>query len=376
VSTGRNDPCPCGSGLKYKKCCFARTSPQKGAAATPGLPAEVLEEFRKATRKHAQWQMTYGQIPAVVTAELDGRRLVAVGNQLLWSSRWSNFHEFLFDYVVEVFGYRWWSAEQRRPSEERHAVLKWRSSLTAMMRRQTRGSDGLYRAMPDGPSEAYLLLGYDLYVLRNLNRLQDAVVNRLRRHDLFQGARYELSVAATCIKAGLDVEYDDETNKKQKHPEFRATDRRTGQAVFVEAKSRRAELGSPVSAPTVPLPAPRTSIKRLINRALNKGVAGPFVIFLDLNLPRYGNDGFAQPWLTGVLDAIKRSAGRKSTAFNLLVMTNCLPEASQPERGEPTGDIYGLFSPSPLHRMQHPKVLQAIYNAASVNRRVPREFPE
>ena len=21
---GRNDPCPCGSGKKYKKCCFAR----------------------------------------------------------------------------------------------------------------------------------------------------------------------------------------------------------------------------------------------------------------------------------------------------------------------------------------------------------------
>jgi len=22
--TGRNDPCPCGSGLKYKKCCLGR----------------------------------------------------------------------------------------------------------------------------------------------------------------------------------------------------------------------------------------------------------------------------------------------------------------------------------------------------------------
>ncbi|MDH5468758.1 MAG: SEC-C metal-binding domain-containing protein, partial [Candidatus Aminicenantes bacterium] len=21
---GRNDPCPCGSGLKYKKCCLGR----------------------------------------------------------------------------------------------------------------------------------------------------------------------------------------------------------------------------------------------------------------------------------------------------------------------------------------------------------------
>lgn len=30
---GRNDPCPCGSGKKYKKCCLGK------AAATPGVPA-------------------------------------------------------------------------------------------------------------------------------------------------------------------------------------------------------------------------------------------------------------------------------------------------------------------------------------------------
>ncbi len=28
---GRNDPCPCGSGRKYKKCCFGRTAPSSGA---------------------------------------------------------------------------------------------------------------------------------------------------------------------------------------------------------------------------------------------------------------------------------------------------------------------------------------------------------
>ncbi len=26
---GRNDPCPCGSGLKYKKCCWLKSQPQK-----------------------------------------------------------------------------------------------------------------------------------------------------------------------------------------------------------------------------------------------------------------------------------------------------------------------------------------------------------
>ena len=28
-STGRNDPCPCGSGKKYKRCCLKTGSPEK-----------------------------------------------------------------------------------------------------------------------------------------------------------------------------------------------------------------------------------------------------------------------------------------------------------------------------------------------------------
>jgi len=37
---GRNDPCPCGSGKNYKKCCLPRQTP-----ATPGRPADVEEEL-------------------------------------------------------------------------------------------------------------------------------------------------------------------------------------------------------------------------------------------------------------------------------------------------------------------------------------------
>ena len=37
---GPNDPCPCGSGLKYKKCC--------------GSPAKLAEEARNAEEKHKE----------------------------------------------------------------------------------------------------------------------------------------------------------------------------------------------------------------------------------------------------------------------------------------------------------------------------------
>jgi hypothetical protein len=36
MTVGRNDPCPCGSGKKFKKCCAA-----KGETATAGLTAAI-----------------------------------------------------------------------------------------------------------------------------------------------------------------------------------------------------------------------------------------------------------------------------------------------------------------------------------------------
>jgi hypothetical protein len=36
MTVGRNDPCPCGSGKKFKKCCAA-----KAETTTAGLPAAI-----------------------------------------------------------------------------------------------------------------------------------------------------------------------------------------------------------------------------------------------------------------------------------------------------------------------------------------------
>jgi hypothetical protein len=48
---GRNDPCPCGSGKKYKKCCLARDEArlaapaQRPETATPMLVEDPLDEI-------------------------------------------------------------------------------------------------------------------------------------------------------------------------------------------------------------------------------------------------------------------------------------------------------------------------------------------
>jgi len=47
---GRNDPCPCGSGKKYKQCCLA--SDQNAAAARAAAQAAAAAEQRAAERAH------------------------------------------------------------------------------------------------------------------------------------------------------------------------------------------------------------------------------------------------------------------------------------------------------------------------------------
>jgi hypothetical protein len=57
--TGRNDPCPCGSGLKYKKCCASKDEAalaarlrDEAADATPPADAAGTEPGGEA--KHAE----------------------------------------------------------------------------------------------------------------------------------------------------------------------------------------------------------------------------------------------------------------------------------------------------------------------------------
>jgi hypothetical protein len=44
MKIGRNDPCPCGSGRKYKNCCLE----DQGSGLPPEGPAGVFAEIRQA----------------------------------------------------------------------------------------------------------------------------------------------------------------------------------------------------------------------------------------------------------------------------------------------------------------------------------------
>src|SRR3989441_7722863 len=65
---GRNDPCPCGSGKKYKRCCLAKDAPAPGAWTTGERDSALASLMRFARR-----------------AELDGDR--AAAEVAFWGKR-------------------------------------------------------------------------------------------------------------------------------------------------------------------------------------------------------------------------------------------------------------------------------------------------
>lgn len=267
---GRNDPCPCGSGKKYKKC----------HGATAGLPEMMLQrplleksirkivEERKAQEIQRQKQQGLGR--PIISTDFKGQKFIAVGNEIHWSQKWKTFHDFLLDYLKHCFGKQWWFAEIAQKPEDRHPILIWAELVGKYTAEHFKEPGKIHTAPTTGAVESYLGLSYYLYLLAHNVELQVSLVNRLKNRDQFLGAYYETFVAAAFIKAGFEVELEDETDVSTSHCEFTATYKETGKRFSVEAKARQGGDPSP-------------DVGDQLYRALGKRADHPRVVFIELN---------------------------------------------------------------------------------------------
>ena len=127
-----------------------------------------------------------------------------------------------------------------------------------------------------GAASAYYRLAYNLYLIaHNGKNIQTRLIARLKNKDNFQGAFFETQVAAWLIKAGFELEFEDESDRTSKHCEFTATHMATGEKCSVEAKSREIESTN----------SSRAKVGRKLYEALEKKANYKRLIFLDLNKP-------------------------------------------------------------------------------------------
>jgi hypothetical protein len=259
----RNEQCPCGSSKKHKRC----------HGFSGGSSCHKMSEFdnarARAEAKQVQRERQQGRGKPIISVDFNGRRLVAVRNRLLQSEKWLTFEDFLFDYIKIVIGPEWGNAELAKPPEERHPILFWYQIICDHQHKFITKPSKVNAVSMLGVVAAYLHLSYDLYALDHNAELQNKLLARLRHRDQFAGARDEVYVAATLIRAGFDIEFEDESDRNTTHCEFTASYRRTGKRFSVEAKRREGR---------------RDRIGRLFNGALAKNANHARIIFIDINL--------------------------------------------------------------------------------------------
>jgi SEC-C motif len=116
---GRNQPCPCGSGIKYKKCHGSF----KAASAESAAGFQHVLAKTQANERIRQTQQGLGR--PIVALTSGGRQMVAVGSKVYFSDKWKTFPDFLADYIKEKLGGDWANAEIAKPLAERHPLMQW-----------------------------------------------------------------------------------------------------------------------------------------------------------------------------------------------------------------------------------------------------------
>ena len=100
LKAGRNDPCPCGSGLKFKKCCLNKTWSSKKAMTD--LPPDDLKLMQELFRKHHDRLNKFGQVRPIAHANVKDQKVTSVGNQIYYSKNKSNSLTFIPAFNLEA----------------------------------------------------------------------------------------------------------------------------------------------------------------------------------------------------------------------------------------------------------------------------------
>jgi hypothetical protein len=320
------------------------------------VPDEVYARLTRQQEDDHAYVRQFGYARAPVTAVFRGFRFIAIYGQLYYAREHQAryFTDILLRMLQWVFGREWWDAQLAKPRGQRHAAFEWRAKAMIYMNKQPKSEDGIYVAKMTGPMLAYYTFAYDLFVVKDNGRLDARLLERLKHPDRFQGARHELLAEATCIRAGFDIEHENEADGSTRHAEFTAVHRATGQRVSVEAKSkhRPGMYGQP--GEREPVGSHYLPVHKLLKDAISKNTEHPLVVFLELNLPwavaaRLLSMHPPHPLLHKTLDRL-RVGEVKLDPMSLLIVTNHAEVYTPDEDQANTRQLLSMIPQRPLKK--------------------------
>jgi len=305
IHSSRNEPCPCGSGLKFKKC--------HGATAE-SVPKEVIAALKRAVAREKQREDQQGLGQPINSVMVGRQRFVVVGSDIFSSDRWKTFPDFLVDYVKHLFGEPWRQQEEAKPEDQQHPFLQLYAHAAADVAQGIKVRGTPTRIRSTGRIAAVLELAYSLYLVAHNARLLALFMKRLKHRDLFWAAAYEAMVTGMLLKAGFNIDFDDETDSTRDHVELTAMYKATGTKFSVEAKRRRPHVTP-------------SKVGSVLHKAFKSSAKHMRLIFIGAELPWRGDD-----WLDDFREVI---SGIRSQETRLTI------------DGEPAPSAYIVFTNTP-----------------------------
>lgn len=346
------------------------------------VPPEVAHHFAAQQLKDREFTRQFGHVRPPIAMEINGYKLVIAGSSLVWqpADRTKYFADILINFYQNVFGREWSEAEFAKPRGERHPVIELRYRALLYMNKQQRTPEGIYISQMTGPMQAYFGFAYDLWVVNDTARLDKRLVERLKNQNEFHGARHELFAEATCIRAGFEIEHENEADGSTRHAEFTAIHRVTRQKISVEAKSKHRPgiMGQPGTRQKDG--QHNMPVGKLLNDAIDKNPPYPLVVFLDLNLPSKTAAPLLSmnpphPFIHKTMDRIRKRNGGKDR-ISLLVTTNHPEHWLEDEEFAVAHQLLTLMSNVSTTPDRMRETLQAVHTAATMYGNIPRHFEE
>lgn len=251
----------------------------------------------------------------------------------------------LIAHLKFTFGKPWADEQYALPVEQRHVVMRWWFSLCETQKYaappgHVRGQT--YSVPHTGDVAELGRLADDLYRLRLAGALDQKVLERLRSHSEFQGARYEFAIAASMVRSGFNINWVHGTDT---HCEFEATHATTKETIAVEVKSRRVRGTLNEHGEMPNLDEMRFIAHRYYNEALKQcPVDRPSAIFIDLNLPPQATtDTNNIPWkseMQRMIDNLPQPSATEPAVETCLVFTNFAAHYSGHEQAPPQRYVF------------------------------------
>lgn len=353
MEVGRNKPCPCGSlkpdgkPQKYKRCCWLKKKPAPSEKEIFEMSQKVLKRYQEKKQALEERGIFVNYVePATYTNPKTGERVKAwaLRNHLYHTRPVSEtFHEFIISHLQrEVLGKEWW--DEQLVATQKHFLFscfeKYDSWRIKNATEAQKADEQTWSAIPDGWVQTLVSLAFDVCTLEHTQKLPDHLVKRLKNRGEYQGAHYEIAVAAIFARLGCSIEFLDDTKISTPHCEFVATHQQTGVSIAVEAKSRQRPGVKHMEGSAEQEQLLRGDVKRLLNKALTQNPKDKsFIAFIDVNAPLTPSVSMEEkPWykdIRNILDPTPAPTPENPAEYTALFFTNFSPHYNGENQSDP-----------------------------------------